>query len=82
VQQADGPRVQTSALALHVVAAEPVLVPPVVDGLMSPASMRRQHENVQRPKIWGRGEETDVASWDPRVGKENRETAGANYVLG
>jgi hypothetical protein len=23
-----------------------------------------------------------VARWDPRVGKENRETAGANCVLG
>jgi hypothetical protein len=30
----------------------------------------------------GRGEEADMAWWDPRVGKENRETAGANCVLG
>jgi hypothetical protein len=35
-----------------------------------------------RSKIWGRGTKDDVASWDPRVGKENRETAGANCVLG
>jgi hypothetical protein len=27
-------------------------------------------------------EEDDVAQWDPRVGKENRESAGANCVLG
>jgi hypothetical protein len=38
--------------------------------------------DFQRPKIWGRGEETDVELRDPRVGKENRETAGANCVLG
>jgi hypothetical protein len=30
----------------------------------------------------GRGGEDDVALWDPRVGKENRETAGASCVLG
>jgi hypothetical protein len=30
----------------------------------------------------GRAETDDVALWDPRVGKENRETAGANCVLG
>jgi hypothetical protein len=38
--------------------------------------------HFQRPKIWWRGEEADVASWDPRVGKENMEAAGANCVLG
>jgi hypothetical protein len=36
----------------------------------------------ERLKIWGRGREVDVAQWDPRVGKENRETVGANCVLG
>jgi hypothetical protein len=36
----------------------------------------------QRWKIWGRAEIDDVALWDPRVGKENRETTGANCVLG
>jgi hypothetical protein len=30
----------------------------------------------------GRGREDDVAPWDPRVGNENRETAGATCVLG
>jgi hypothetical protein len=30
----------------------------------------------------GRGREDDVALWDPRVEKENRETVGANCVLG
>jgi hypothetical protein len=35
-----------------------------------------------RCKIWGRGGEDDVALWDPRVGKENRETAGAGCALG
>jgi hypothetical protein len=34
-----------------------------------------------RCKIWGRGGENDVALWDPRVGKKNRETAGASCVL-
>jgi hypothetical protein len=28
----------------------------------------------EKSKIWGRGEEADVALWDPRVGKENRGT--------
>jgi hypothetical protein len=32
-------------------------------------------------EIWGRGRKDDVAWWDPRVGKENWETAGANCVL-
>jgi hypothetical protein len=35
-----------------------------------------------KSKIWGRGREVDVAWWDPRVGKENRETAVTNCVLG
>jgi hypothetical protein len=30
----------------------------------------------------GWGGEDDVAIWDPRVGKENKETAGANCILG
>jgi hypothetical protein len=30
----------------------------------------------------GRGRKDDVAWWDLRIGKENRETAGANCVLG
>jgi hypothetical protein len=38
--------------------------------------------HFQRPNIWWRGEEADVASRDPRVGKENREAAGANCGLG
>jgi hypothetical protein len=29
-----------------------------------------------------RGVEDDVAQWDPAVGRENRESAGANCVLG
>jgi hypothetical protein len=35
-----------------------------------------------RCKIWGSGGEGDMASRDPRVGKENKETAGADCVLG
>jgi hypothetical protein len=31
--------------------------------------------------LW-RGRKDDVAWWDPRVGKENKETAGVNCVLG
>jgi hypothetical protein len=34
-----------------------------------------------RCKIRGREGEDDVALWDPRVGKENRETAVAGCVL-
>jgi hypothetical protein len=30
---------------------------------------------------FGGEEEDEVAWWDPRVGKENRETAGANCIL-
>jgi hypothetical protein len=39
---------------------------------------------LQFPEVedLGRGREDDVAWWDPRVGKENRETAGTNCVLG
>jgi hypothetical protein len=37
--------------------------------------------SFQRSNIW-REEGEDVAWWDPRVGKENRETAGANCCLG
>jgi hypothetical protein len=37
---------------------------------------------VARSKIWGREREGDMAWWDPRVRDENRETAGANCVLG
>jgi hypothetical protein len=33
---------------------------------------------VPKSKIWGEKEEE---WWDPQVGKQNRETAGANYVL-
>jgi hypothetical protein len=36
---------------------------------------------AEKSKIWGRGEAADVALWDPRVGNENMEIAGANYVL-
>jgi hypothetical protein len=36
----------------------------------------------QKLQIWGGEGEDDVAWWDPRVGEENRETAGANIVLG
>jgi hypothetical protein len=32
------------------------------------------------PDLGGEGED-DVIRWDSRVGEENRETAGANYVL-
>jgi hypothetical protein len=32
--------------------------------------------------MWGRVEIDDVALFDPRVWKENRETAGAKCVLG
>jgi hypothetical protein len=39
-------------------------------------------ECLERWKIWGKGGEVDMACWDPRVGKKNRETAGANCVLG
>jgi hypothetical protein len=35
---------------------------------------------VQRWKIWG--VEAEATRWDPRLGKENREIAGANCVLG
>jgi hypothetical protein len=43
---------------------------------------QRPAVNFQRSKIW-RGEgEDEVAWWDPRVGKENRETAEASCVLG
>jgi hypothetical protein len=34
---------------------------------------------VPKSKIWGEKEEE---WWDPRVGKQNRETAGAICVLG
>jgi hypothetical protein len=43
---------------------------------------QRTERGQKKSKIWGRGREVDVAWWDPRVGKENRETAGANCVLG
>jgi hypothetical protein len=36
----------------------------------------------ERLEDLGRGREDDVALWDPRVEKENRETVGANCVLG
>jgi hypothetical protein len=36
----------------------------------------------RRWKIWGGEGGDDVAWWDPRVGNKNRETAGANCVLG
>jgi hypothetical protein len=38
--------------------------------------------DVQRSKNWGGEGEGDIAWWDPRVRKENRETAEINYVLG
>jgi hypothetical protein len=37
---------------------------------------------VQRSKIWGGEGEGDISWWDPRVRKENKETAEINYVLG
>jgi hypothetical protein len=42
------------------------------------AQERRATE--ERLKIWGGGRGDDVALWDPRVEKENKETAGANCV--
>jgi hypothetical protein len=36
----------------------------------------------ERLKIRGEEKENDVAVWGPRVGMQNKETAGANYVLG
>jgi hypothetical protein len=54
--------------------APPAVWPRTVDGRRRPVA--------ERSMIWGRGRDDDVAWWDPRVGKGNRETAGANYVLG
>jgi hypothetical protein len=36
----------------------------------------------ERLKIRGEEKENDVAVRGPRVGMQNKETAGANYVLG
>jgi hypothetical protein len=52
----------------------------IVLGLAAAAAARLDTAGCS--KIWGRGREVDVAWWDSRVGKENRETAGANCVLG
>jgi hypothetical protein len=43
---------------------------------LSGRQRRRKTEDL------GWKEEDDLALWDPRVRKENRETAGANCVLG
>jgi hypothetical protein len=42
----------------------------------------KNRAGAKKSKIRGRGREGEVAWRDPRVGRENRETAGVNCVLG
>jgi hypothetical protein len=57
--------------------AEPVLE---YTDVAAPAG--RIRGNAGKMRDLGRGGEDDVALWDPRVGNENGESAGANCVLG